>query len=191
MRTVALFVLCLSVPGCSSGERIAGTNDQLRIERESQRETIAQLESENAELRAKLAEANARAESPLPDDVIAALPRVATIELTRFCSIDDGSVTWSLKPTDGRGRSVQVVGTLEVRAVSTDAEPRVLAEAVLTPTELRDAFTSGLAGNGYRVSVPIEGDAAAPVTLTATLHDHVTGMTHAASRIVEPRAAGR
>ena len=127
MRMTAVCLLCLFSLGCSSGARIAAANDELRLERESQRAEIESLEAENAEMRTKLAEANARAESPLPDDVIDALPRVAQVDLTRFCSVDDGTITWALKPTDGRGRFVQIVGTLKLRAVSTDAEPHVIA----------------------------------------------------------------
>lgn len=182
MRTLALIVLCLAALGCNSGARIAKANDGLRLEREDQRERIESLEAENAELRAKLSEANARAESPLPEDVVEALPRVASIELTRFSGSHNGEIVWSIKPTDGRGRFVQAVGTLELRAVSAGELPTVLAEAVLSPTELRDALTTGLTGAGYRVTRPIEGDAAGPITLTATLHDHVTGGTHEASR---------
>ncbi|MEO0630730.1 MAG: hypothetical protein AAFY46_08370, partial [Planctomycetota bacterium] len=121
MRTAVLALLFSVLIGCSSGARIAAANDELRSERETQRERIDALEAENAELKAKLAEANARSESPLPEDVIDALPRVAGIELTRFSSIGDGEVTWAIKPTDGRGRFVQVVGTLELRAVAVGA----------------------------------------------------------------------
>ncbi|MEO1534450.1 MAG: hypothetical protein AAFS11_02675 [Planctomycetota bacterium] len=187
MRSILLVAVACGCFGCSSGARIAATNDSLRLERESQTDRITELEAANAELRAKLAEANARAESPLPDDVIDALPRVAGIELTRFCSIGDGEVKWAIKPTDGRGRFVQVVGTLELRAVAVGAEPSVLAEVVLSPTEVRDAFASGLTGAGYRVSTSFDGDETVPITLTATLHDHVTGATHEASRVVDPR----
>ncbi|MEO1584943.1 MAG: hypothetical protein AAFR96_10290 [Planctomycetota bacterium] len=191
MRKLALIVLCLAAgslaSGCNSGKRIAAANDQLRLERETQRERIDTLEAENAELQTKLAESNARLESPLPDDVLDALPRVASIELTRFCDVSDGEVTWSLSTKDGRGRFVQVVGTLELRAVSTGAEPAVLAEAVLTPAQVRDSYASGLAGTGYRVMRPIAGEASGPVTLTATLHDHVTGQSHEASHVVETR----
>ncbi len=185
MRALVIIILSCVAIGCSSGERIARANDELRLEREAQRERIEALEAENAELRAKLAEATARAESPLPDDVLEALPRVARIELTRFSTIDGGSITWAIRPTDGRGRFVQVVGTLEVRAIDAGDQPSVLAEAVLTPAELRDAFASGLAGAGYRVSTPIAGAPAGPVTLTATLHDHITGATHEATRVVD------
>ncbi|MEM9663135.1 MAG: hypothetical protein AAF937_12600 [Planctomycetota bacterium] len=187
MRIAVLCLLSSLSVGCSSGARIATANDGLRLERESQRERIESLEAENAELRAKLAEANARAESPLPGDVLAALPRVAHIELTRFCSIEDGEVTWVIKPTDGRGRFVQVVGTLEVRAVTSEDDPRVLAEAVLSPTEVRDAFASGIAGTGYRVMRPFDAASDSPITLTVSLHDHVTGTAHEAARVVEPR----
>ncbi|MEL7484368.1 MAG: hypothetical protein AAFN41_08430 [Planctomycetota bacterium] len=187
MRTAVLALLFSISIGCSSGARIAAANDELRSERETQRERIDALEAENAELKAKLAEANARSESPLPEDVIDALPRVAGIELTRFSSIGDSEVTWAIKPTDGRGRFVQVVGTLELRAVAVGADPSVLAEVVLSPTDVRDAFASGLTGAGYRASTAFDGDERGPVALTATLHDHVTGATHEASRVVEPR----
>ncbi|MEL6795737.1 MAG: hypothetical protein AAFO89_02840 [Planctomycetota bacterium] len=82
---------------------------------------------------------------------------------------------------------MQVVGTLELRAVTSDDEPRVLAEVVLSPTEVRDAYASGIAGTGYRVSKPAQGASNSPITLTAWLHDHVTGTAHVATRVVERR----
>lgn len=185
MRTLVLVVLCLSALGCRSGARIAAANDGLRLEREAQAERITELEAENAELRTKLTEANARAESPLPEDVIEALPRVAAIELTRFCHVESRLVVWSVKPTDGRGRFVQMVGTLELRAVSSGAEPELLAERILSPTEVRDAYASGLAGTGYRVIFEQAKEATGPITLTATLHDHITGATHEATRVID------
>ncbi|MEO1717970.1 MAG: hypothetical protein AAFR76_12755 [Planctomycetota bacterium] len=187
MRLLVLLGVCVTLVGCRSGARISSSNDELRVERELQREQIETLEIENAELRTKLAEANARAETPLPEDVLDALPRVADIELTRFCSVEGGTVTWSIRPTDGRGRFVQVVGTLELRATSAGDEPRTLAEAVLTPAELREAYASGLAGTGYRVTRNTDFEGPGVVALTATLHDLVSGTTHTASRFANAR----
>ncbi len=187
MQRLLVITLIGFCTGCNSGARIAAANDQLRLERESQHEQIESLEAENAELRSKLAEANARLGSPIPDDVLIALPRVASIELTRFSDLRDDVMTWSIRPSDSRGRFVQVVGTLELRAVTAGSEPRVLAETVLAPAELRDAYASGLSGAAYRASAQITGDIAWPVTLTAVLHDHVTGTSHEASRVMEAR----
>lgn len=183
--TIAL--AALAAAGCGSSDRIAKANDALRLEREAQSERIRTLESDLAETRAKLTEANARLDAPVPQDVLEALPRVASIAIGRLSLIEDGRIVVFVSPSDGRGRFVQAVGTLEVRAVEISgvgAEPRVLGEAMLSPTQLRDAYVSGLSGTAYRVPIPLAEAPASPVTLAATLHDHLTGATHTAERIV-------
>ena len=117
-RSLALLLIaCLA--GCNSGKRIAKANDELRLERESLQEQVASLEAENAELKSKNSELNKRLDSPVPEDVLSALPRVATITLGRASAIEtDGEVSnavFLISPTDGKGRFVQCVATVELR----------------------------------------------------------------------------
>lgn len=185
----ATLVLCAT--GCGSGKRIAKANDALRFERETQRERIAALESENAELKSKNSELNARLESPLTEDVLAAMPRVAGVTLQRASAIEiegaDTRAVFLLTTQDGQGRFVQAVGSVELRAVEIgeqgeDAE--VLGERVVTPTELRDSYASGFGGPSYLLRVPLNRAPTTGVALRAILRDSVTGSTHEAERIV-------
>lgn len=182
MRRVVLVMLCLSVVGCGSADRIARANDLLRIERETQDARIASLESELAETRAKLRETNGRLESPVPADVLDALPRVASIEIGRLSLIEPSRAIVFVTPRDGRGRFVQTVATLEVRVIGLGDEPGVLSEVRLGPLDLRDAFASGLGGASYRIVAPFADGPTPAVTVTVSLHDHITGTKHTAER---------
>jgi len=135
----ALAVLCAL--GCGSSKRIAKTNDALRIQREDLRERVETLEGENAELHVKIAELMQTGDTELSDDVLAAMPRIASIELSRFSIIwtEGGSseARFFIVPKDGQGRFVPAVGTLELRVVGTGQpgeSPSVLSELVFSPT---------------------------------------------------------
>lgn len=184
-----LLITCLA--GCSSGKRIAKANDELRLERESQREKIAVLEGENAELKSKVTELNNRLESPVPDDVLSALPRVAKIAIGRASSIEiDGEATdavFLISTADGKGRFVQCVATVELRVVEIGeqgSQPRLLGERVVTPEELRESYAPGFGGASYLLRVPLNRKPETNVTLRAQLHDAVTGASFEADRIV-------
>jgi len=186
-------VLALVLAGCSSGRRIARTNDALRLERETLRSQVEALEAEVAELNTKLTELNARRGSPIPDDVLAALPRVASLTLNRFSTIwtENGTseARFFVVPRDGRDRFIQAVGTLELRAVAigqSGQEPEVLAERIISPTELRDAFTTGIGGSAYVFRLPIAASPASTVVLRAVFHDAITGSTHTAETLISP-----
>ncbi len=116
----ALAACLVLLPACSSS-RIEKENDRLREENQSLRSQVEQLSATNAELNAKLNEAAATRTAPMDSDVLAALPRVASIELgtlTGFFPGDRGkpatSVNVYIRPLDGRQRFTQAVGTLEV-----------------------------------------------------------------------------
>ena len=189
-RSLALLLIaCLA--GCNSGKRIAKANDELRLERESLQEQVASLEAENAELKSKNSELNKRLDSPVPEDVLSALPRVATITLGRASAIEtDGEVSnavFLISPTDGKGRFVQCVATVELRIVEIGeqgSQPRVLGERVVTPEELRESYASGFGGASYLLRVKLDHKPESSVTLRAELHDAITGATHEAERVV-------
>lgn len=190
-RAIVAILLTASLAGCNSGKRIAKANDELRLERESLKEQVASLEAENAELKSKNSELNSRLESPVPEDVLVALPRVANISLGRASAIEsDGEsaiAVFLISPTDGKGRFVQCVATVELRVVEIGeqgSQPRVLGERVVTPEELRESYASGFGGASYLLRVPLDSKPETNVTLLAELHDAITGATHKAERIV-------
>jgi hypothetical protein len=211
---LAGLVSCGSITvGGSKG--VSTVNDELRRK-------VASLETENArliaqrdELTAKLAESERSRTSALPEDVLAAIPRCAGVEIGSLSGPMPeangqmpGFVAY-IEPFDGRRRFVQIVGTLRVEAVllppqtsenpasqAAAPEPRVLARATLTPAQLREAYRSGLTGTHYTVDLPITGPAGpasaidlrgASVLFRATFEDALTGRVHEADRTRSPR----
>ncbi len=191
---ILLPVLLVSLIGCSSGKRIAKANDALRLERESLKEQVTSLEAENAELKSKNSELNNRLDSPLPDDILTALPRVASISLARATTVEtqDGApaAAFLLRTSDGKGRFVQAVASVELRVVEIGEQgddAAVLGERVVTPTELRESYTSGLGGASYMLRVPLTRTPTTGVALRAVLHDAITGASHSAERVIDAR----
>ncbi|RNC82447.1 MAG: hypothetical protein ED559_11905 [Phycisphaera sp.] len=199
----AAILLALTATGCSSGARIAKTNDKLRLERETLREQIEQLESENAELEAKVSELSRQSDASPSDDIIAALPRVASIELTRFCSVwTEGGASearFFLVPKDGRGRFVQAVGKagvtvadygelaepIELEGIERNEKIEPIGMRTLSALELRDSFVSGLSGSSYMINVPLTETPSSGVIFSAWFEDAITGELHRVGRLVE------
>lgn len=207
--TIAL-LSAFALTGCNSGKRIAKANDNLRIEREQLKEQVTALENENAELHVKIAELLQSTDSELSEDVLAAMPRVASIELTRYCSIwTEGGASearFFVVPRDGRGRFVHAVGeiglsvsefqTMDQLLDSPEAQSsRALAindiikgygTQRLTSHEVRDAYITGLSGSGYMFQLPLNETPNSDVVFTIAFKDAVTGVVHTTERIVSP-----
>lgn len=199
--TTAALILSFTATGCSSGARIAKTNDKLRLERETLREQIEQLVSENAELKAKVSELTQLNDASHSDDVIAALPRVASIELTRYCQIeetDEGPIAIVFISTkDGRGRFAQAVGTISIvlanSALPTESDdsnlrtnPESLGHAEFGPLAVRDAYTTGLSGTSYMFKFPLHRMPEPIATIGVRFDDAMTGDTHFARAEISP-----
>ena len=200
--TIAL-LSAFTLTGCNSGKRIAKANDNLRIEREQLKEQVTALENENAELHVKIAELLQSTDSELSEDVLAAMPRVASIELTRYCSIwTEGGASearFFVVPKDGMGRFVPAVGKLvvsvsEYEKPNKPPEPDDLARNEHVPTigmqtlnalEIRDSFVSGLSGSSYMIQVPLTSTPPEQVMLVAYFEDALTGKFHSVSRIID------
>jgi hypothetical protein len=185
MRSVALAALALTVQGCGAAGRVSRANDELRLERETLSERVASLEGENAELRAKLAEAGRQT----PPGLLDAAPRVASVTVSRLSLLEEQppSAVVFIAAADGRGRFVQALATLSVRVVDPGADgsqPTLLGGLTIEPAALRDALVSGLAGQGYRVHVPLGAMPAQSALVTVELRDELTGLTHRAERVL-------
>ncbi len=163
LNPAAGLVLLLAT-GCvgGSGSRIGKENDRLRARvHELERET-EELKGRNAELASALDSAR-RPESP-SDDVIAATPRVVGITLGSLSHARDGDgdgqpdhVLLYVKPTDGLGRFVQLVGELKahVAILPDDGVSVTIGQVALGPAEVREAYRSGFASTYYAVTVPL------------------------------------
>ena len=149
------------MPACGP-RNFDNENDALRREREVLRDRIAALELELAEARAKAAVSG----SPEADAVARATPEAAKVTIARLARLEDADgdgvadrVTLRIEPVDGRGRFVQVAGTIAARVevVRGDAPTRELGRVTLDPAQVRDAYRAGLGGAAYAVEVPVDG----------------------------------
>lgn len=169
-------------------------NDDLRRGRTALTDRVEALESEIAELRIKLSEERRTREGLVGSEPLEALPRVTSLSLGRLTGFGrDGDLSVYITPRDGRGRFVQVVGTLRVRAThvpeaGSDRTPTVMVEDVLPPLAVRDAYRSGLGGLAYVVDLgtpSIAGIESGSILIEATLDDAVTGEQHTITRTLE------
>lgn len=180
-------------------------NDRLRAENLDLRNQVDALSAQQRELAAKLSEANQARQAALDPQVLDALPRVASIEIDSLSGFLPGDVAKPAKsvgiylvPRDGRRRFVPAVGTLTVEVRHMPAlsagesgrpEQEFTLHADLTPTQLRDAYRSGITGTHYAVELPLPQALPArdaTLLLRATFADAITGQTYTCERIVKP-----
>lgn len=191
---------------------MAKANDDLRrrvIALEDEKQT---LEGEKAELSTKVAELSRDRGAPLPQEVLAAIPRCTLITVGQRGTWLEPSdpnaaatgVHVSVSAADGRGRSMQIVGTLRVEVMvfepgvakpdiekpGAPASARRTLRAELGPALLREAYREGLFGASYVVNLPLEPALAARVgtlLVRAEFADAITGQTHEATTLIEAR----
>jgi hypothetical protein len=195
----ALFawLVCLCVCGCTGTARVSAESARLRDEIVGLKDYVAQLERRNRELEMELKRA-AKSPDSLPEDVLANLPQVTELAISRLSfardSDDDGVadvLTLYIVPADGRGRFIQLTGEIFARAMSlpTQGEPRVISDVTLTPSQVRDAYRSSITGLHYTVDLPLsesQPDSSAAkereVFARVQYRDGVTGQTFSADR---------
>lgn len=182
-----------------------GCGDSRRRANAELRTTIHQLQQELGETRLQVSELESqlREKADLEGgdaQLRANTPRVAAITLSSLSGMrreDDGVPTIELyvSATDGRGRPLQLVGTLDavVRYLPVKGEERVLGRASLGMPEVRDAWRRGLGGVSYLVEIPLDQ----PIPASAkTLHAQVThtdartDVAHEASGPIRPTPPG-
>lgn len=210
MRSTALALVPLLLAGCGSirigGERsVAEENDRLRAQVYEQGERIKALEGEREELKVKLAAESQAREAALPEGVADAIPAITSVKISMLSGLEpvDASapatgVSVTFEPLDGRGRVTQAVGTTAIEAyvmparVEPGVQPRRVAQATLTPGELRDAYRSNLTGTYYAVTLPLEeplvrGGVTPAVLIRLEFTDALTGQVHRAERLLPGR----
>lgn len=205
---VLLAVAVITLPACRVGgvRSVEAENDRLRQEMLDKDKKQRELEGEITELKVKLAEA-CRAQTPLPDDVLHALPRVTSLEVSSLCGFEptDANVPASavsvwFETQDGRGRFVQAVGTVTISALilppkvgDAGPEPQGVAKLTLSPVQLRDAYRSSFTGTHYAAEIkldqPVErGPGRTPSLLVRIeFHDAITGQDLKAERVISPK----
>ncbi|MEM1330841.1 MAG: hypothetical protein AAGG07_09795 [Planctomycetota bacterium] len=186
---LAAFGVAAGNAGCSSGARIAKENDRLRLEREALSDRVDSLKSQNAELRARVAELTREVDA----DASAMLPRVASLSLD-VDVLDRGEqqvLRAKVTPRDGRNRFVQAVGSLRADVVRVDADgsSSVEVSASLDPNALRNSYRSGFGGSGYvvefTVNVPDDAEPGFSRLVRVSFDDAITGLVHEAEALAD------
>lgn len=196
--SICIVLVCSSIAGAGCRRDFTTQGDVLR-------ERILELERENerlvlrsAELQAELQAAAARPAS-LPAEALAAQPRVAGIRIGRLSHVadtdEDGQpdlLRLYVTSRDGRGRFLQLVGSLSLNAaiLPADAEAVTVARCTLDPIELRETYRSGIGGTHYTIECPLTYPAAAGVDaidVRVTYRDATSGREHTASRSISTR----
>ncbi len=192
----ALCAAGLLLAGCAGPSRVSRENDRLRARVHELTKQVRRLEDHNAELMARIRQLSPKP-TTIPAEVLDNTPHVARISIGRLshaCDPDgDGRpemLKVYVKPTDGLGRFVQMVGELAVHAaiLPPDAEAITIGRITLGPGEVRGAYRSSLLGTLYAVTVPIavpEGVDAAECTLKAVFLDGRTGLRHTDEHVIE------
>jgi hypothetical protein len=163
-RLLAILCVASVLPPAGCGPKnFANENDSLRATVMDQQREIGALKLRNAELEAEL-EAAGAAPDGIREEVHANTPQVAKIEIGRRSAARDAdgdgaidTVTVHVKPSDGRGRFLQLVGDLAVHValLPADREAITIGRVTLPPGELRDAYRSTFAGTHYTIDVPV------------------------------------
>ncbi len=186
--------------GCSSARVMMPTdNDGLRREVQGLREQVSALEAQRMELQQQLAAATKPvAEAGSIDAQVAeATPQLVSLTVeagSHFLSKPsaNGGPTCEaviyLKPTDGRGRFMQIVGRARASAFQLHADGRVvnLGTAQWDPIEVRDAWRDGIFGAHYTLRLPLTAEGwscgGAPVTVRVEFTSQPDGRTFSAQR---------
>lgn len=197
--------------GCSSAKvLLPSPGDALREENRKLRERGDQLALQVKELETRIAERQAatnalKAGAPAAASVAevdAATPRIATVQIEGATEIvlatPDASGPALLRlwimPRDGRGRFLQIVGTLKVgvAVVRADAAPIPIAQVSIGPVAVRDGWRSGFMGTHYAFEVPItipRDLVSTAMTISIRFDDALSGRSFEDERrIAAPRA---
>lgn len=177
---VLLFVIiaALTLPACSvrlgGSKSLDKTLADLRTENKQLRDQLTQAQGQikellaaDAVLAAPASEAGSSPSPFTPEELALAMPRVVTLAFAGSAGIDRRNpqaprLVMDVETLDGRNRFVQVVGRLRITAAQGAAPAaRPLADITLRPVELREAFRSGILGTRYAVEVPLPADALA------------------------------
>jgi outer membrane murein-binding lipoprotein Lpp len=201
MRTLLVTAVCgASLMGCSSARVMMPTdNDVLRREVRALREQVSTLEAQRAELQQQLEAATKpiAAAGTVDAEVAEATPQLVSLTLeagSHFASKGTASeptvceAVMYVKPTDGLGRFMQIVGRARASAFQLHADGRVvnLGSAQWNPIEVRDAWRDGMFGAHYTLRLPLAAEGwscgGGPVTVRVEFISQPDGRTYYAQR---------
>jgi hypothetical protein len=164
-RALGVAAIAGALAGGCGPRNFANENDALRRERDQLRERIDALELELIEARAQSGAPSTGAPAGFAsDELAAATPTLARIEIHRMASLEDtdgdgapDAVRLRIATLDGRARFVQIAGRIDARVerVRGDDATVELGTVTLGPAAVRDAYVSGLGGTAYAFEVPV------------------------------------
>jgi len=198
---VLVAALCgVTTIGCSSARvMVPSDNDGLRREVQALREQVSALQAQRAELQQQLAAATKPiAEAGSVDAQVAeATPQLVSLSVESGSHyLSSGSASGHstceaviyIKPADGRGRFMQIVGRARASAFQLHADGRVvsLGTAQWDPIEVRDAWRDGIFGAHYTLRLPLAAEGwscgAGPVTVRVEFISQPDGRTLSGQR---------
>ncbi len=192
----ALCAAGLLLAGCAGPTRVSRENDRLRARVQELTKQVSRLEDHNAELMVRIRQQSAKPTS-IPTEILDNTPHVARISIGTLSHARDHDgdgrpelLKVYVKPTDGLGRFVQMVGELAVHAaiLPPDKEAITIGRITLGPGAVRGAYRSSVLGTRYAVTLPIavpEDVDAAECTLKVVFLDGRTGLRHTDEQVIE------
>lgn len=181
--------------GCSNAGRTANARLRTQVHQLEQHLEAAKLHVAELESQRVIA---GSAHPSISVELEANTPRVAAISLSPFSGMrraeaGRSEVELYVSSVDGRGRSLQMVGTLEavIMHLPVNSPPRVLGRASLSLSEVRDAWRSGLGGVSYLISVPLQGSVPdSSLHARVVYKDGQTGIEHETSADLRSAVTG-
>lgn len=196
---IGLLVVLAAVAGCTT--RVGGGTNYLNENDRLRSDNLA-LEREVEELRKRIErrvqELRILEQQTTPPAVEGAdVPRAVELEIGRLSGgvdtdrdASDDVVRVYLRTLDQEGRFLPVSGraTMQVVRLRANQPPQQVASTEVGPSELKQAYRSGLTGTHYSIELPLPGDLPADdteLTVHATLLDAATGAELEAQRSVK------
>lgn len=168
MRAMILLAVALALTSCNPVALTPTSDDPLRVQVRDLKEQVASLEAKNAQLELQLAALakESQAQTAVDPEVLAATPmlvRMVIEPVSHFEADQRTSLCMArvyVAPSDGLGRFIQVVGSvnLSIFDLNADGTSRTLATATYSPKQVRDAWRGGLMGSHYTFELPLAAD---------------------------------
>lgn len=200
VRTVVVALLVavtVIAAGCRSGN-FANENDELRRRVHELEDQNDDLRRRTGELESALAAATASRGAGAPAGAAAAeVPMVAEIEIDRRSHVDESAgggepdlLRLYVTSQDGRGRFVQMAGTLSVNVarLPANAPAETVTRLDVDPGTLRDAYRSSFMGTHYTIEMPLPAHLAGTLDVRVHYTDARTGSTLDAHRAITVRS---
>lgn len=200
MRGVIIVAIAtiFSLGGCNPVALTPNPNDALRRQVRDLEEQVNAAKAKQVELEQQLAQSvkSAEEKSSIDPAILAATPHVAMVQiesssgfLASKVGVEPAGCTARiyLEPTDGLGRFLQIVGSVQISVFELKAggKSQTLGKAEFSPSQVRDAWRGGVFGTHYTFEFPLEAadwHCQGSVTAKLEFRDGTTGKIFTAER---------